>query len=92
MAKKQGISYSADAGLIRGEGAMRRAGGFVDAAKAIGTGFDRTSGEIAKELANREKKQAAIDAKVANSIRAMKGNVDVTGLSAADQKAVNTFY
>tara|TARA_E500000318_G_C3567726_1_gene216446 strand:+ start:2398 stop:3636 length:1239 start_codon:yes stop_codon:yes gene_type:complete len=91
MAKKQGISYSADAGLIRGEGAMRRAGGFVDAAKAIGTGFDRTSGEIAKELANREKKQAAIDAKVANSIRAMKGNVDVTGLSAADQKAVNTF-
>ena len=91
MAKKQGISYSADAGLIRGEGAMRQAGGFVDAAKAIGAGFDRTSNQMAKGLANRERKQAAIDAKVANSIRAMKGNVDVTGLNAADQKAVNTF-
>ena len=91
MAKKQGISYSADAGLIRGEGAMRQAGGFVDAAKAIGAGLDRASNQMAKAMANRERKVAAIDAKVANSIRAMKGNVDVTGLSAADQKAVNTF-
>ena len=91
MAKKQGISYSADAGLIRGEGAMRQAGSFVDAAKAFGEGFDRSSREMAKGLAARENKQAKIDAKVANSIRAMKGNVDVTGLSAADQKTVNTF-
>jgi hypothetical protein len=91
MAKKQGISYSADAGLIRGEGAMRKAGGFVDAAKEFGEGFDRSSREMAKGLAARENKQAKIDAKVANSIRAMKGNVDVTGLTAADQKAVNTF-
>lgn len=91
MAKKQGISYSADAGLIRGEGAMRQAGGFVDAAKAIGAGYDETSREMAKGLAARERKQAQIDAKVANSIRAMKGNVDVTGLNATDQKAVNTF-
>jgi len=91
MAKKQGISYSADAGLIRGERAMRQAGGFVDAAKEFGEGFDRSSREMAKGLAARENKQAKIDAKVANSIRAMKGNVDVTGLTAADQKAVNTF-
>ena len=91
MAKKQGISYSADAGLIRSERAMRQAGGFVDAAKEFGEGFDRSSREMAKGLAARENKQAKIDAKVANSIRAMKGNVDVTGLTAADQKAVNTF-
>ncbi len=91
MAKKQGISYSADAGLIRGEGAMRKAGGFVDAAKSIGAGFDVASKEIAKGIAARKNEQAKIDAKVANSIRAMKGNVDVTGLNAADQKAVNTF-
>lgn len=91
MAKNQGISYSADAGLIRGEGAMRQAGGFVDAAKALGEGLDRSSRAMAKGLADRENKQAKIDAKVANSIRAMKGNIDVTGLTAADQKAVNTF-
>lgn len=91
MAKKQGISYSADAGLIRGEGAMRQAGSFVDAAKSIGAGFDVTSKEMARGIAARKNEQAKIDANVANSIRAMKGNVDVTGLTATDQKAVNTF-
>ena len=91
MAKKQGISYSADAGLIKGEDAMRQAGSFVDAAKSIGAGFDVTSKEMARGIAARKNEQAKIDANVANSIRAMKGNVDVTGLTATDQKAVNTF-
>ena len=91
MAKKQGISYSADASLVRGEGAMRQAGGFVDAAKAIGEGLDRSFKAMAKGLAERERKQAKIDAQVADSIRSMKGNVDITGLSAAGQKAVNAF-
>ena len=90
MAKKQGISYSADAGLIRGEGLMRSAGQ-VDEAAAFGKGFADTFKATQQGIANRNAKIAKIDAKVADHIRGMKGNIDVTGLTAQDQKAVNSF-
>ena len=90
MAKKQGISYSADASLIRGEGLMRSAGQ-VDEAAAFGKGFADTFKAAQQGIANRNAKIAKIDAKVADHIRGMKGNIDVTGLTAQDQKAVNSF-
>jgi hypothetical protein len=90
MAKKQGISYSADASLIQGEAAMRSAGQ-VDEAAAFGKGFESTFKATQRGIEQRNAEIAKIDAKVADYVRGMKGNINVTGLSAQDQKSVNSF-
>lgn len=90
MAKKAGINYGADLGLIRGEAAMRSAGQ-VNEAAAFGKGFQSTFSAMQKGIERRNAEIAKIDAKVADNIRGMKGNIDVTGLTAQEQKYVNSF-
>jgi hypothetical protein len=90
MANKAGINYGADLGLIKGEAAMRSAGQ-VDEAAAFGKGFESVFSATQRGIEQRNAEIAKTDAKVADYVRGMKGNIDVTGLTAQDQKAVNSF-
>jgi hypothetical protein len=91
MAKKQGISYSADAGLIRGEGAMRQAGGFVDIAGSMNKGIDRQMKVLQQAAEQREARSRARNAEVKNYLQTFNSNVDVSALSPQNQKEINNF-
>ncbi len=91
MAKKQGISYSADAGLIRGEGAMRQAGSFVDIAGSMGKGIDRQMKVLQQAAEQREARSRARNEEVKSYLRTFNSNVDVSTLSPQNQKEINNF-
>jgi hypothetical protein len=83
----QARSYSANAALIQGEGAMRQAGGFQDYSKAL----DAPIQALQQAARQREAREQARNAKVESYIQALNANIDVTALTANDQKVVNEY-
>jgi len=87
MAKQQARSYSANTALIQGEGAMRQAGGFQDYSKA----FEAPMQALQQAAQQREAREQARNAKVESYLQALNANIDVTALTANDQKVVNEY-
>jgi hypothetical protein len=87
MAKQAQRNYGADLGLVRGEGAMRQAGGFQPLAQAFDAPMQRLQ-QAAKERQAREQQR---NNKVESYISALNSNIDVTALTEANQKAVNQY-
>ena len=87
MAKKAQRNYGADASLVRGEAAMRQAGGFQPLAQAFDAPMQRLQ-QAAKERQAREQQR---NNKVESYISALNSNIDVTALTETDQKAVNQY-
>jgi len=87
MAKKAQRNYSADASLVRGEAAMRQAGGFQPLAQAFDAPMQRLQ-QAAKERQAREQQR---NNKVESYLSALNSNIDVTALTETDQKTVNQY-
>jgi hypothetical protein len=87
MAKKAQRNYGADLSLVRGEGAMRQAGGFQPLMQAFDAPMQRLQ-QAAKERQAREQQR---NNKVESYISALNSNIDVTALTETDQKAVNQY-
>lgn len=87
MAKQAQRNYGADASLVRGEAAMRQAGGFQPLAQAFDAPMQRLQ-QAAKERQAREQQR---NNKVESYISALNSNIDVTALTETDQKAVNQY-
>ena len=87
MAKKAQRNYGADASLVRGEAAMRQAGGFQPLAQAFDAPMQRLQ-QSAKERQAREQQR---NNKVESYLSALNSNIDVTALTETDQKAVNQY-
>lgn len=87
MAKKAQRNYGADASLVRGEGAMRQAGGFQPLMQAFDAPIQRLE-RAAKERQAREQQR---NNKVESYLSALNANIDVTSLTETDQKAVNEY-
>ena len=87
MAKKAQRNYSADLSLVRGEAAMRQAGGFQPLAQAFDAPMQRLQ-QAAKERQAREQQR---NNKVESYLSALNSNIDVTALTETDQKTVNQY-
>ena len=87
MAKKAQRNYGADLGLVRGEGAMRQAGGFQPLMQA----FDAPIQRLERAARERQAKEQQRNNKVESYLSALNANIDVTSLTETDQKAVNEY-
>ena len=87
MAKKAQRNYGADLSLVRGEAAMRQAGGFQPLAQAFDAPMQRLQ-QAAKERQAREQQR---NNKVESYLSALNSNIDVTALTETDQKTVNQY-
>ena len=87
MAKKAQRNYGADTSLVQGEGAMRQAGGFQPLMQA----FDVPIQRLERAAREREAREQARNSKVESYMQALNANIDVTALTANDQKVVNEY-
>ena len=87
MAKKAQRNYGADTSLVRGEAAMRQAGGFQPLMQA----FDAPIQRLERAARERQAREQQRNNKVESYLSALNANIDVTSLTETDQKAVNEY-
>ena len=80
-------NYGADLSLVKGEAAMRQAGGFQPLAQA----FDEPMQRLEQAAKEREAREQQRNNKVESYLSALNSNIDVTALTETDQKTVNQY-
>ena len=80
-------NYGADLSLVKGEAAMRQAGGFQPLAQA----FDAPMQHLEQAAKEREAREQQRNNKVESYLSALNSNIDVTALTETDQKTVNQY-
>lgn len=87
MAKQAQRNYGADTSLVRGEAAMRQAGGFQPLMQA----FDAPMQRLQQAARERQAREQQRNNKVESYLSALNASIDVTALTETDQKAVNEY-